>query len=158
MKQKGFTLIELMIVVAIVGILAAVAIPAYQDYVIRARVSEAMGFLSAAKTTVAENASSGTSDLCSGLQTSTSTPAFTATANVQSLDCNATTGTITITMTTAAGGAAGANTIVFVPYDGAVGGTALKASTVPSNPIQWACSPTAGTTLAPKYLPANCRS
>ena len=53
-KQQGFTLIELMIVIAIVGILAAVALPAYQDYTVRAKMSEPMGFLSEAKTTVAE--------------------------------------------------------------------------------------------------------
>ena len=55
--QKGFTLIELMIVVAIIGILAAVAIPAYQDYTKRAKVSEGISLAAAAKTTVVENAS-----------------------------------------------------------------------------------------------------
>ncbi|HPU54314.1 MAG TPA: pilin, partial [Burkholderiaceae bacterium] len=61
--QKGFTLIELMIVVAIVGILAAVAIPAYQDYTVRARVAEGLGLASAAKISVAENAANGSADL-----------------------------------------------------------------------------------------------
>ena len=66
-KQKGFTLIELMIVVAIVGILAAIAIPAYQDYTIRARVTEGLSLASAAKTTVSENMQTGQTDLGSRL-------------------------------------------------------------------------------------------
>jgi type IV pilus assembly protein PilA len=58
-KQKGFTLIELMIVVAIIGILAAIAIPAYQDYTIRARVTEGLNLASTARTIVAENSQVG---------------------------------------------------------------------------------------------------
>jgi len=69
--QSGFTLIELMIVVAIIGILAAIALPAYQDYTIRAKVSEGVIQASAAKATIAENLSNGALDNCLGVNVGT---------------------------------------------------------------------------------------
>jgi type IV pilus assembly protein PilA len=65
--QQGFTLIELMIVIAIIGILAAIAIPAYQDYTIRARVSEGLVVASSAKATISENLASDAADECAGV-------------------------------------------------------------------------------------------
>lgn len=137
--QKGFTLIELMIVVAIIGILAAVALPAYQDYTVRARVAEGLSLASSAKVAVAENAASGTA-FAAGWVAPTATPNVSevAISNV---------GAITITYTAAAGN----GTIIFTPT---ASGAALAAGTPPTNSIVWTC--TEGTLLA-KYRPANCR-
>jgi type IV pilus assembly protein PilA len=106
--QKGFTLIELMIVVAIIGILAAVALPAYQDYTVRAKVAEGLVLATGAKTAIAENAANGTNPL----NASWSAPV--PTANVQSVAVAGATGVITITYTTAIA-PAGSNVITIIP-------------------------------------------
>jgi len=141
--QKGFTLIELMIVVAIIGILAAIALPAYQDYTVRAKITEGLAIASAAKVTVAENAVNAAADLGMGWTYQTD-----STPNVKTVAVDATTGVITVTYSPAAKD-------VVLTMTPQAGGAAIAASTVPGQEITWVCAVSAATEN--KYVPSNCR-
>ena len=149
-KQQGFTLIELMIVIAIVGILAAIALPAYQDYTVRAKVSEGLVNLAEAKTTIAEYYSANNympaDAAVAGINTNPDTDI------VASIDYVSATGLPRLTAEIKGS---------IIPGDGVATSLytfELSGTTASGNRVIWTCKPgTTGTALATKYLPANCR-
>ena len=140
--QQGFTLIELMIVVAIIGILAAIAIPAYQDYTIRAKVSEPMIFADAAKISIAEFYQSQghmpNNSASAGINTSATTK-YISSVVYSSTGANA--AFVELTLNSGNVGASGT-----IKLEGAANST--------TGVVDWICT---NSTVAAKYRPANCR-
>lgn len=139
--QKGFTLIELMIVVAIIGILAAVALPAYQDYTKRSHVSEGLALAGGAKTAVTEYYSD------KGQWPTTNAQAGLAPEG--SISGNA--------VTKVAVGASGLITVTFNTKVETAKVLVLKPDASAGGSVKWDCKPAAGTTVNVKFLPATCR-
>ena len=143
-KQQGFTLIELMIVVAIIAILAAIAIPAYQDYTIRSQVSEGASLTSGAKTAVAEYYANY------GVAPTTNTAAgLEAAANIK--------GNYVKQVAVGAGGvitATFSNTAPQKANTAINNATLVLTPTFNSGSTEWSCT---ASTVAPKYLPSSCR-
>lgn len=177
--HNGFTLIELMIVVAIIGVLAALAIPAYQDYTVRARVSEGLGLASDAKNQVSLGAATQF-DLTAAASTwnvragnTGANSKYVASVLISSAPAQATDGEITITFNGNAGPVNG-NTLVVTPWldaGGSIGPIALGSSFAANvtGSLDWSCQSLTNATstargmigsfgtLAPRYAPTECR-
>jgi type IV pilus assembly protein PilA len=139
--QQGFTLIELMIVVAIIGILAAIAIPAYQDYTARAQMSEAMSLASGVRTSVTET-----------YQNVGTFPATNPAAGVST--AASINGTYVAQVGVGAGGVITATLRAVVPVNDNIRGTTLTLSPLTAaGSVLWTC----GGSANPKYYPASCR-
>lgn len=155
-RQQGLTLIELMIVIAVIGILGALALPAYQDYTIRAKVSEMLLAANGCKTAVTEAISSSSAADVSATLPKACDSQSSKYVSAIAVDAN---GVITVTGNQDAlrgSTSASANAIALTPLQ--TGDTPIKGSTDGGKTISgWRCGPASSNPLPTKYLPASCK-